>query len=583
MREQRAAAITLDMAVIRQSITTWLTALGQNSLAAMTLLVVLAVFLVMSLRAGSFVRAAGPDPVNANEISVLSVESSDRLRRRKITEPRVTLDEQFKVPANAGKQYTYLFKNAQDAPLPTRVIVPFVQGKAQVFVNGVFLGYESDRSYLIKGETRAFIDLTIPLGLFQSGNNRIEFIVTPVSSRASLSEIYLGPDASLSPLGQSLERNKFIPFFWALMAIILGVMIAAGLALRRDGRPYLLFTGLCGVLTLKAILKPDMQITEAVGAHHLMIIAEVALAPFIVLLIIQMPRPWGAVRAALALLAVLAVTLGAFGAAPHDQGAAFNNVAPLLALGPPLFIGASLAQQLHADYSMSQQSQNDALKRLAEQEKVIDDQRAALDLQIKKSAQMEERQRLTRDIHDGIGGHLLSLLVRVKSGDASVDQIESELQAGLNDLRLIVDSMDHSADDLESALKTFQARLRPQLAASAITLDWTFSDPFTPGHYGPKTVLNLYRFMQEAVSNTVRHAKATQLCVRLSCAAPQAPFTLYMADNGRGLKDGELTHAGQGLKNMTTRAKALGADMIRGTDEDGGGLSYTLILPPPQS
>ena len=65
---------------------------------------------------------------------------------------------------------------------------------------------------------------------------------------------------------------------------------------------------------------------------------------------------------------------------------------------------------------------------------------------------LEERQRFTRDIHDGIGGQLVSLLLRARRGKLGKNEMIQEIQSGINDLRLIVDSMDHVGDDLSSAL-----------------------------------------------------------------------------------------------------------------------------------
>jgi len=51
-------------------------------------------------------------------------------------------------------------------------------------------------------------------------------------------------------------------------------------------------------------------------------------------------------------------------------------------------------------------------------------------------------------------------------------EIEDDLQYGINDLRLIVDSMDHSDSSFETALVTFRARTEAQLKAAKIKLLW---------------------------------------------------------------------------------------------------------------
>jgi len=149
-------------------------------------------------------------------------------------------------------------------------------------------------------------------------------------------------------------------------------------------------------------------------------------------------------------------------------------------------------------------------------------------------------------------------------------EIEDDLQYGLNDLRLIVDSMDHSDSSLESAMTTFQARAKVQLRAANIELIWQESTPFISVNFGPAIILNIYRFMQEAVTNAIRHANCNQLIITISRMKVADELVIAVADNGVGFDTYKEEKAGQGLKNMAFRAKAIGGTFIRASSQSGG-------------
>lgn len=541
---------------------------------------ILGCFLCLSIWVNGQLSFAKAKPLSPTSINVLELENNERLRRRKVSDPRLSLDEQYTLPRNTIRQYSYLFTLSNGEAPPQRTIIPQNSGHIEAYVNGVGIGQEQFRTYAIAGQKPAYVDLTIPSSHFQTGNNRLEFIMTPNEWGGGLSDIYLGSAAELEPVAQRLSSMKFIRAIWAICASIALLIAIIGLTLNGRLQRYGVFAVASGALIFKSVLSPNAVLPMGLNPFILSLVLELILGVCICVLVIRTRKYWGTFPRGLVLVAILGLLLIAYTFIPISNGTSFDPLLLFMALSALPLFGFSLWNQLQADYAQSKVSQKEILNKLAAAEKTISDQRAALDQEIKKSAQMEERQRLTRDIHDGIGGHLLSLLVRVKSGDASSTDIESDLQDGLNDLRLIVDSMDHSSDDLESALKTFHARARPQLTASGIALDWTFSKPFEPGHYGPKTVLSLYRFMQEALSNTVRHSGADKLCIDLSCSDSTQPFRLYIADNGKGIADLDLQPSGQGLKNMQARAKSLGANLVKDVGLGGEGLSYTLTIPP---
>ena len=196
------------------------------------------------------------------------------------------------------------------------------------------------------------------------------------------------------------------------------------------------------------------------------------------------------------------------------------------------------------------------------------EQETALHLQISEKAVLQERQRFVRDIHDGIGGQLLSLLLRARSGMLEMTDVEYELQRGLADLRLVVDAMDQVGSDLEGALAVFNTRSRQQLEAVNISLEWKQAEELGPYSLSARQILILYRIMQEAVSNSVRHSQADRLEVSVHPAHDTRALEITISDNGKGF-DMTQNAMGKGVQNMRTRAAQLGAEIEWDTGEHG--------------
>lgn len=204
---------------------------------------------------------------------------------------------------------------------------------------------------------------------------------------------------------------------------------------------------------------------------------------------------------------------------------------------------------------------------------------AALEEQARQRALLEERSRITRDMHDGIGGRLLSLLVRVRTGKLDITEVENEVQGSLNDLRLIVDSLDTAGETLGEALAEFRARAAHQLKSGDIDLKWKEADGALDGvALGPDATLNIFRILQEAIANVVRHAGATSVEVAIDREAHARDLHIAVSDNGRGMAQDARMNGGKGLKYMEARARQLNGRLE--VDGNGGaGCRIELVLP----
>jgi signal transduction histidine kinase len=205
-----------------------------------------------------------------------------------------------------------------------------------------------------------------------------------------------------------------------------------------------------------------------------------------------------------------------------------------------------------------------------------DKQTQALRDQIQQVAILEERERFTRDMHDGIGGHLLSLLLKARRGDLTSEAAEHEVGSAIADLRLITAALDTGNESLFAALENFRARAQSQLATAGVELIWQSDPQLTAFQLDPRKVLEILRWAQEAITNAIRHSCGTVVRIEIEFDALAELFKLTVADNGIGLNP--TSSGGRGLINMATRAQRLGGSHHMNDKSAGLGLSMTLVL-----
>jgi signal transduction histidine kinase len=192
----------------------------------------------------------------------------------------------------------------------------------------------------------------------------------------------------------------------------------------------------------------------------------------------------------------------------------------------------------------------------------------------RQSAIVEERQRIMRDMHDGLGAQLISTLSLVEHGDLAKDQIAAVLRECLDDLRLTIDSLESTENDLLTVLGNFRYRLEPRLNSHGIQLDWQVRDLPKLACLTPQNVLHILRILQEAFTNILKHARAGRVSVETGVASSSPQVFVRVCDNGVGFTGNRKGH---GLANMKRRAEALGGALELVTSTTG--TVVTLLLP----
>ncbi|HKQ15865.1 MAG TPA: ATP-binding protein [Steroidobacteraceae bacterium] len=188
-----------------------------------------------------------------------------------------------------------------------------------------------------------------------------------------------------------------------------------------------------------------------------------------------------------------------------------------------------------------------------------------------------ERERMTTDMHDGIGGQLVHALAVIE-GNASFQPLEPILRGALDDLRLIIDSSDPVEGNLLAVLSNFRARNERRVQQSGLRFLWLVTDLPPLPDFGPHRILQVLRVLQEALTNVLKHAAATEVTVRTATgydASGRAAILVDVTDNGRGYTPSN--GPGRGLGNMRRRARELGGTIE--FSSSAAGSRVRLILP----
>jgi signal transduction histidine kinase len=203
---------------------------------------------------------------------------------------------------------------------------------------------------------------------------------------------------------------------------------------------------------------------------------------------------------------------------------------------------------------------------------------ARLHEQVQRLAIVDERERIGRDLHDGIIQNIYAVGLSLEDVPELVRDDPDEVE------RLV----EHAIDSLHLTIRdirNFIFGLRPELL-TGVTLPVGLAaivDEFRHNSMihieletaelnrdpDPETTAHLLAIANEALSNVARHSGATQASVRVA-ADPSGVVTLTVADNGHGFDPSDAAALGhQGLANMRSRAAGIDATMDIASDDAG--------------
>ena len=188
-------------------------------------------------------------------------------------------------------------------------------------------------------------------------------------------------------------------------------------------------------------------------------------------------------------------------------------------------------------------------------------------------AQDEERTYLARDLHDGLGQMLMALQLSLKSKAQNRDDLASDIRyvgMAISSVRQMSRSLHPAELEVGSVSSVVRQSLSTMSATPRVVVECVGEEP----QLGIENKSHLYRIVQEAVTNAIKHGRPSVVTVRFEWK-PES-LELSVSDDGRGMDSG--TESGTGLRNLRDRAQLLHGTTAWKHRQDGG-TEFRLSIP----
>ncbi len=193
----------------------------------------------------------------------------------------------------------------------------------------------------------------------------------------------------------------------------------------------------------------------------------------------------------------------------------------------------------------------------------------------------QERERISRELHDNIGSQLSFISSSIDWISAPPVQMDKEEElkrlGAINDTaKLVISDLRETIwalkketiqlDEMADRLKLFIQLQRTLQPGMEMTITENIQNNIS---FSSTEALNIFRICQEAIMNCIRHADAGKLCVSIQ-SGPGRAFTITIEDNGKGFSNTPPSPEHYGLENMQHRAAELGALLLINSGEGKG-------------
>ncbi|MBV6725750.1 sensor histidine kinase [Nocardioides daeguensis] len=210
---------------------------------------------------------------------------------------------------------------------------------------------------------------------------------------------------------------------------------------------------------------------------------------------------------------------------------------------------------------------------------------ALLFAQFRDAATADERNRLAREMHDGVAqdiaslGYIIDALAARPADEQqakALNMLRDRVSKVVAEVRQSVMNLRTSIGESESLGAAISNVARHLSESSGIPIRVRLDEQ--PTRLRPEVEAELFRIAQEAMNNAVKHARATSIDVRCQVYAPEAIITV--TDDGVGLQSARADS--HGLKIMRERARLIGAELVV-RDNASRGLTVSVALKIPRS
>ncbi|MGH7802939.1 MAG: hypothetical protein ACREQJ_01210, partial [Candidatus Binatia bacterium] len=184
----------------------------------------------------------------------------------------------------------------------------------------------------------------------------------------------------------------------------------------------------------------------------------------------------------------------------------------------------------------------------------------------------EEREGAFREIQEGVGARLVSTLAKIEDAGASTETAARAVRAALDELRLMIDSLDPLDGDLLPALAMLRSRIQPRLEAAGVRVEWQVRDLPPIRDLPPSKVLRTLRILKLAMTDAIEREGVRTLTVRTGTdVAPDRSRLVCVEigdDHGGGSPDR--------LAEMQRLAGEIGATVEATSTAAGSRIRFTL-------
>lgn len=205
-----------------------------------------------------------------------------------------------------------------------------------------------------------------------------------------------------------------------------------------------------------------------------------------------------------------------------------------------------------------------------------------------------ERDRILREMHDGLGGRLVGAIALAQqlpppatgaSNPTTLHELRQALDDCLVELRLSLDTLETEQRSIGEALAEMRFRVEPSLRAAGVRLVWNVDDEAVDAELPPGDTLQVLRIVRESFTNVIKHAQASVVWLTLARTGERIELTVL--DNGLLQRSApgaqrlpSMPSGKRGLANMRQRAQHLGAEIEIGPHPEGW--SVRLSFPAPR-
>jgi len=192
-----------------------------------------------------------------------------------------------------------------------------------------------------------------------------------------------------------------------------------------------------------------------------------------------------------------------------------------------------------------------------------------------------ERRRIARDLHDGLGpvlsaiNHYFQAFLDAKPGtrEAIQSRLQSVISEAIDEVSRISHNISPHVLEKHGLMTALNNLFAPLVAGGRYEIHFNFG---IVEKLDPKIELTIYRCITELLNNTMKHAEATEITLRIRPEGDR--LLIHYSDNGKGFIPAAGKKDGMGLSNITNRVESIGGTVLV-LSSPNAGVAFNISLP----